>query len=133
MANEYLCEATAVQAREAKSLEQSPSARALVILNRLARTSNHRSRWDTALQSTLKGTVEMLACAKGEDSNEHPFSGGFYTSLLMQSAERWDQRSTQPGIHSTKEAHDYAAAKIPPQQTPEYSPYSLAFPFAVRL
>lgn len=132
IANEYLGESLAIQAREAKSLDQSPSARALVILNRLSRTSNHRTRWDTTLQSTLKGTVEMLACAKGQDSNENPLSGGYYTTLLMQSADRWEQRSTQPGTHSTKDAHDYAAARLPAQQTPEYAPVWLEFPFAVR-
>jgi hypothetical protein len=133
MANEYLGEAVAIQAGQAKSLEQSPYARALVVLNRLTRTSNHRTHWDTALQSTLTGTVEMLACAKGQDSNEHRFSGGYYTTLLMQSADRWDQRSTQPGTHSTKDAHDYAASLLPPQQTPEYSPSWLDFPFAVKI
>jgi len=75
----------------------------------------------------------MLACAKGQTAGENPSAGGYYTSLLMQSAELWDKRSTHAGTHSTKDAHDYAVTKLPSQQTPEYSPTSLAFPFAVRI
>ena len=79
----------------------------------------------------LRGVVEMLACAKGQAADEDPSAGGYYTSLLMQSAELWDQRTIQPSTHSTKDAHDYAAAKLPSQQTPEYSPSWIDFPFAV--
>ena len=134
MANESVVKAVAVDALQGRSVQFcSALEESLTILNRINRTASHRTRWDNALLASARGLVEMLACAKGQASGENASSGGYYTSLLMQSAQRWDQRSTQPGTHSTKEAHDYAAAKLPAQQTPEYSPYSLAFPFAVRI
>lgn len=74
----------------------------------------------------------MLACSKGQGAGENPSAGGYYTSLLMQSAIDWNGQRSAYQIHSTKEAHDYAARFLPPQQTPEYSPLSLAFPFAVK-
>ena len=104
----------------------------MAYMNRLQRTATHRSRWDTALVASLRGVVEMLACAKGQTSGEDPSAGGYYTSLLLQSAERWDQRTTQGSTHTTKDAHDYAVTMLPPQQTPEYSPSWLEFPFAVK-
>jgi hypothetical protein len=131
MANEAIVKGAAMEALHGRSTE-FPSV-GDYILNRIARTANHRTRWENAITTSSRGLVQMLACAKGQASNENPSSGGFYTSLLMQSAERWNQHSTLPGTHSTKDAHDYAAAKLPAQQKPEYSPYSLAFPFAVRI
>jgi len=99
---------------------------------RIMSTIEHRARWDQALLLTQKGKVEMLACAQGQDSQEDPQAGGYYTSLLLQSAKIWNINTAGAGIHSTRHAHDYAASNLPPQQTPEYSPSWLAFPFAVK-
>jgi hypothetical protein len=133
MANESIVKAVAVDALQGRSVQFcSAVEESLTILNRISRTASHRTSWDNALHSSSRGLVQMLACSRGQDSGENGSSGGYYTSLLMQSAQRWDQHSTNPGTHSTKDAHEYAAATLPPQQTPEYSPSSLAFPFAVR-
>ena len=74
----------------------------------------------------------MLACSKGEAASENPSAGGYYTSLLLQSAQVWEGHEISPATHSTKDAHDYAARKLPSQQNPEYSPSWLVFPFAVK-
>lgn len=100
------------------------------ILNRLGRVSTHRQQWEASLKGTSIGLVEMLSCSKGQAAGENPKAGGYYTSLLLQSADLW-QLTAPTGIHTTKQAHDYAVSKLPPQQTPEYRPTYLSFPFAV--
>ena len=132
MANESIIKAVAVEALQGRSTVFCNAAEGYVT-NRVLRTTNHRSQWDTALSTTSSGTVEMLACAKGQAASENPSAGGYYTSLLMQSAELWDKRTGRASTHSTKDAHDYAASKLPNQQTPEYAPSWLAFPFAVKI
>lgn len=92
-----------------------------------------RVLWDTALRKRDNGVVEMLACAKGQSAGEEPTAGGFYTSLLLESAEQWRVTADLGAIHSTKDAHDFAKRKLPVQQTPEYSPVWLAFPFAIKV
>jgi hypothetical protein len=95
--------------------------------------TTHRQSWEGAFSRASAGIVEMLACSKGQAAAEDPSAGGYYTTLLLQSAEVWEQEKTSSGIQTTKDAHDYAAAKLPPQQTPEYRPSGLAYPFAVYL
>lgn len=93
--------------------------------------ANHRSAWESAFDSST-GIVDMLACSPGQAANEDPNAGGYYTSLLMQSADIWQSSASNATVHTTKEAHDYAARILPPQQRPEYRPAWLAFPFAVK-
>jgi hypothetical protein len=131
MANESITKAVAVEALQGRSTVFCSAMEESRIYNRLQRAASNRSRWETALNASSSGVVQMLACAKGQAAGENPSAGGYYTSLLMQSAERWDKRTTQASIHSTKDAHDYAVTKLPSQQTPEYLPSWLAFPFAV--
>jgi hypothetical protein len=91
-----------------------------------------RFYWDILTGGCPSGVVEMLACAYGQAAGENPKSGGYYTSLLLESADVWLRARTGTGWHSTKEAHDYAYKNLPPQQTPEYKPSDLSFPFAVK-
>ena len=93
--------------------------------------SSHSVRWLRALAGSGKGIVQMLACSKGEGAGENPKAGGYYTGLLLQSADLWEAAGGLGEIHSTRAAHDHAARKMPSQQNPEYSPAELAFPFAV--
>jgi hypothetical protein len=90
------------------------------------------ANWNYALSKCAKGILQMLACSKGETAGEDPNSGGAYTSLLLQSAIEWNRRQTTEEIHSTKDAHNYAAPLLQPQQVPEYFPDWLAFPFGVK-
>lgn len=92
---------------------------------------NHITAWLLALHQSGKGVVEMQACSTGESAGEDPNAGGYYTSLLLQSADLWDKAGGIGSIHTTKAAHEHAAAHLPPQQNPEYSPTNLAYPFAV--
>jgi hypothetical protein len=103
------------------------------LMKRAGIVVDYRQRWDEALDASSNGIVEMLACAKGQAAGENPSAGGYYTSLLLQSADLWRHKTTSAKIHTTKEAHDYAASQLPDQQTPEYSPWWLAFPFAVKV
>lgn len=96
-------------------------------------TSNHRQIWCSGVKQSAKGVVQMLACSKGQAAGENPQAGGYYTSLLMQSADLWNKKLTTDKIHTTKAAHDYAASALPPQQTPEYLPSGLKFPFAAKV
>jgi hypothetical protein len=92
-----------------------------------------RQKWDESLDGSHFGTVQMLACARGQGAGENPNAGGYYTSLLMQSADLWQLLAPAGSIHTTKDAHDYASRNLPPQQTPEYAPSTLSFPFAVKV
>jgi hypothetical protein len=89
--------------------------------------------WADELLKSNNGTVKMLSCAKGQAAGENPKAGGYYTSLLMQSAKEYSNDNSSGSVQTTRQAHNYAASKLPPQQTPEYSPLYLAFPFAVSL
>ncbi|MBL9186759.1 MAG: caspase family protein [Opitutaceae bacterium] len=102
------------------------------IANRAYVGNQRESTWASGFSSYYKGVVEMLACAKGQGAEEDPTAGGYYTSLLLASADVWNKTKTGSKIYSTKEAHDYAASLLSPQQTPEYSPTWLAYPFAVK-
>lgn len=99
---ESLVTAVAVEALQGKSVQFCSASDRAPIMNRSL--VDHRSRWDEAVRASLRGTVEMLACAKGQAASEDPAAGGYYTSLLMQSAERWDQRTDEAAIHSRKRA-----------------------------
>ena len=101
-------------------------------IKKVATVSDFIVNWAAALKASKKGIVEMLSCSKGQAAGENPRSGGHYTSLLMHSAKQWEARYTAEKIHTTKDAHDYAAAILPQQQTPEYSPSWLEFPFAIK-
>jgi hypothetical protein len=103
-----------------------------LILNRAGIAIKPRQKWEESLNNSSSGTVQMLACASGQGADEDPDAGGYYTSLLMQSADLWFISGTYANIHTTKDAHDYAASKLPAQQTPEYTPTGLTFPFAVK-
>lgn len=108
--------------------------RSEAILNRTITSSIpiERYYWDVVAKGCPAGVVQMLSCAKGQGAGEDAKSGGYYTSLLLQSADAWGRVTSETGFHSTKDAHDFAARNLPPQQTPEYSPMGLAFPFAVK-
>jgi hypothetical protein len=97
------------------------------------RPSQQRKYFDGALDKVSVGIVEMLACAKGQGAGEDPSAGGYYTSLLLQSAELWHAKYTQEKIHTTKNAHEHASSVLlQAQQAPEYTPAWLEFPFAVK-
>jgi len=104
-----------------------------LILNRAGYVIRPRQIWEESIKRSLAGIVEMLACSKGQAAEEDPAAGGYYTSLLMQSADLWQVGASSGSIHTTKEAHDFAAYRLPPaQQKPEYNPSWLAFAFAVK-
>ena len=82
-------------------------------------------------------TVRMYSCSKNEGAGEDPSAGGFYTTLLINGAEKWfeaQKMSRIYGVYSTKDAHDYAVEAMRarnPQQHPEYTPCEQSYPFAV--
>ncbi len=117
----------AFNARDGRSTIQKEAKTVLEVYGALSL----RGAWEQGFSSAT-GIVEMLACARGQGADEDPQAGGYYTSLLMESAEVWEKQRGTAKIHSTKEAHEYAKANLPAQQTPEYSPSWLAYPFAVK-
>ena len=129
VANELLNRSTVRDARAAQ-FSSAVEASESLNLKRSGKIITHRQIWDEELKKCGVGVVEMLACAKGQAAGEDPSAGGYYTSLLLESADSW-KRTATTSAHTTKDAHDYAAAKLPEQQTPEYRPLGLAFPFAV--
>jgi len=103
------------------------------ILIRSGSVIKPREKWEESVKASSTGIVQMLACAKGQGAEDDPDAGGYYTSLLLQSADLWKTSGTSASIHTTKDAHDYAASKLPAQQqSPEYTPTWLTFPFAVK-
>ena len=96
-----------------------------------------RSLWNRYLQKASIGSAKMQSCSKGQSAGEDPNSGGYYTSLLMQSAKQWHQSANSMEQHTTHDAHSYARSNMPNGQRPEYtsSPTSTfrEFPFAVKV
>lgn len=97
------------------------------------------NRFGELLEQCGTGIVTMLSCAKGEGADDIKVDGeevgGIYTTLLMRSAERWEDRTFNSSVYTTKEAHNDAAIYMKqnfPQQNPEYSPVSLVYPFALK-
>jgi hypothetical protein len=115
----------AIEGRSSNVLLEGP------ILNRAYAEDSVRSKWESGF-GISSGTVEMYSCAKGQGAEEDPNAGGYYTSLLLASADAWNKGRNYESIHTTKAAHDYAVKMLPPQQTPEYSPTWLAYPLAVK-
>lgn len=134
-ANENLGRRVALNSKYGMATEfagASEISEAKLLKNVILRVKN-RERLDEAVSGKSDGVVEMLACSKGQAAQEDASAGGFYTSLLLQSADLWQEKSKSGEIQTTKEAHDYAASQLPPQQTPEYKPVWLSFPFAIKL
>lgn len=84
--------------------------------------------------------VQMFACAKRESANDDE-NGGFYTTLLINGAKQWEKdiawKFSNYIVYTTKQAHDYASAKMFPErgssQKPEYrsASFNQQYPFAV--
>jgi len=132
MANEAITKSIALEAFQGRTVVLASQPQASEIINRMTRGIGPRVYWDKVVQGSTIGTVEMLACSKGEAAGEDASAGGYYTSLLLQSAQVWNNHTSAPASHSTRDAHNYAVANLPPQQRPEYSPSWLSFPFAVK-
>lgn len=113
--------------------------------------SMNKSQWQNAYRrQAIKNTflnnvrvrgidnaVRMYACASGQGAEESPEAGGLYTSLLIDGAKE-RKKSFLPGyvsaVYTTQDAHEYAKREmvtLAPQQTPEYYPNGLAYPFAI--
>ena len=96
-----------------------------------------RSLWHGYLEKASIGKVKMQSCAKGQSAGEDVNSGGYYTSLLMQSANKWYSLAKSMEQHTTHDAHSYARDNMPNKQRPEYtsSPVSAfrEFPFAIKV
>ncbi|MES2659489.1 MAG: caspase family protein [Verrucomicrobiota bacterium] len=88
--------------------------------------------FDEELRLSSEGIVTMYSCAKGQSAGEDPKAGGYYTSALMDAANRFLDADRKRSVLSTKEAHDHAASIVPAPQAPVYTPSYLVFPFAVR-
>ena len=73
-----------------------------LIRNRAGLIIKPRQKWDESLDNSSSGTVQMLACAKGQAADEDPNAGGYYTSLLMQSADLWLISGAHDTTHTTK-------------------------------
>jgi hypothetical protein len=126
--------AVALHARSGRDVVFAASTEAAEhwLLNRAGKPIPARKVFEDALAASSSGTVEMYSCSTGQAAEEDPNAGGYYTTLLLQSSDLWLLTASAGSTHSTKNAHDYAAAYLPPQQTPEYKPAWLAFPFGVK-
>lgn len=94
-------------------------------------------KWLASLNNCGTGLVTMWACSRGqsagENSSETSKAGGYFTTALIKAAMKWDRMTPTPYlIYKTSEAFiDSSAFMHDPQQTPEYEPEWLAFPFAI--
>lgn len=88
--------------------------------------------WTEALKNSNRGVLKMYSCSAGQAAGEDPESGGYYTSLLLEGAEVWVKAQYYSAVYSTKQAHRYAAERLPSQQVPEYTPLTIEFPFAAK-
>lgn len=96
-----------------------------------------REAFDIDLQKRQgQASARMLSCASNESAGENPSAGGYYTTLLMAGAYKWEQGFVGRGIYSTLDAHLFACAKMPqfnPRQHPQYDPSNQIYPFAVNV
>lgn len=128
----------------AVALANSESRSVMLAMNESVRNFSNvqnvitsRSLWNRYLQKAATGNAKMQSCSKGQSAGEDPNSGGYYTSLLMQSAKQWHQSASSMEQHTTYDAHRYAHRMMPNKQIPEYttnptSPF-VQFPFAVKV
>lgn len=86
----------------------------------------------------MSKTVNMFACSMNESANDNAEVGGYYTTLLIRGAMDWNlnlrQNRLSPIIYTTRDAHFYAKENMSDfgsSQHPEYTPLSVAYPFAV--
>ena len=97
----------------------------------------YKAYWLQKLQESNHGIVTMQSCSINEEAAEDPDAGGLYTTLLIHNAKQWWQQTySTPLCYSTKDVHEAAKNQIQkrrPQQTPEYSPSNVHFPFAVKI
>ena len=99
--------------------------------------SSFASAWLASLNNCSEGLVTMWACSRGqgagENSSETSKAGGYFTTALIKAAMKWDKLTSTPYlIYKTSEAfNDSSAFMHDPQQTPEYDPEWLSFPFAI--
>lgn len=95
------------------------------------------TKWLESLNNCSEGLVTMWACSRGqgagEDSSETSKAGGYFTTALLKAAMKWNRLTSIPYlIYETSEAFvDSSAFMHDPQQTPEYDPEWLSFPFAI--
>lgn len=94
-----------------------------------------RAAFDVDLQKRQgQVSVRMLSCASNESAGENPSAGGYYTTLLMAGARKWERGFVGRGIYSTFDAHLFACAKMAQlnsRQHPQYVPSNQIYPFAV--
>ncbi len=99
--------------------------------------STFASKWLVSLNYCGSGLVTMWACSRGqgagEDSSETSKAGGYFTTALLKAAMKWNSLTSIPYlIYKTSDAFtDSSAFMHDSQQTPEYEPDWLSFPFAI--
>ena len=99
--------------------------------------SSFASVWLDSLNNCSEGLVTMWACSRGqsagEDSSEMSKKGGYFTTALIKAALNWNRiTGTLHLIYKTADAFADSLQFIhDPQQTPEYEPEWLSFPFAI--
>lgn len=99
--------------------------------------SSFASVWLDSLNNCSEGLVTMWACSRGqsagEDSSEMSKKGGYFTTALIKAALNWNRiTGTLHLIYKTADAFADSLQFIhDPQQTPEYEPEWLSYPFAV--
>lgn len=99
--------------------------------------SSFASKWLASLNNCGSGLVTMWACSRGqeagEDSSETSKKGGYFTTALIKAALNWNRMTnTLHLIYKTADAFVDSLQFIhDPQQTPEYEPEWLSFPFAI--
>ena len=99
----------------------------------------HQAKWFQALNhccNTSGGVLTMYSCATGQSAEEDPDAGGLYTSLLINSANKWYSSAKGDTFFTTWGAHINTIRLMrsySPQQTPEYLEYPIRFPFAIKV
>lgn len=99
--------------------------------------SSFAAAWLASLNNCSEGLVTMWACSRGqgagENSSETSKAGGYFTTALIKAALNWNRMANTPHlIYKTADAFVDSLQFIhDPQQTPEYEPEWLSFPFAI--
>ena len=95
--------------------------------------------WFNNLNSSNNGTATLFSCnigeSAGEFEKEDPNQGGYFTTIMMLTAQNWEKTANSRSCYSTKDAYNATEKYMKinfPNQKPVYDPSYVAFPFAVK-
>jgi hypothetical protein len=98
----------------------------------------HKQLFESAVNSAEKGIIRLYSASLDESAAEDRLKGGYYSTQLISSCERWyeDEHPDGTEIFTVREAHAAAARIVTarfPQQNPQYDEGRRLYPFPLAI